>query len=99
MDHYHQHYPDQTSGDALAKLALAGALGAGLYSGHAVSDHGLSLFAELPRRHVLRSSSGLPENLERVMNFGQALLAPVAEGEVAVWKGLEHRWVLRAGCG
>ncbi len=37
--------------------------------------------------------------LERVMNFGQALLAPVAEGEVAVWKGLEHRWVLRAGCG
>src|ERR687898_329907 len=37
--------------------------------------------------------------LERVMNFGQALLAPVAEGEVAVWKGLEHRWALRAGCG
>jgi hypothetical protein len=38
-------------------------------------------------------------SLERVMNFGQALLDPVAEGEVAVWKGLEHRWVLRAGCG
>jgi hypothetical protein len=33
------------------------------------------------------------------MNFGQALLAPVAEGEVAAWKGLEHRWALRAGCG
>ena len=29
--------------------------------------------------------------LERVMNFGQALLAPVAEGEVAVWKRLEHQ--------
>src|SRR5215217_5605453 len=37
--------------------------------------------------------------LERVMNFGQALLAPGAEGEVAVWKELENRWALRAGCG
>jgi hypothetical protein len=37
--------------------------------------------------------------LERVVNIEQALLAPVAEGEVAAWKGLQHRWVLRAGCG
>jgi hypothetical protein len=52
----------------------------------------------------LRISKNFPprcsgSTLEPVVNFGQALLAPVAEGEVAVWKGLEHRWALRAGCG
>ena len=37
--------------------------------------------------------------LERVMNFEQALLGSDCGGEVAVWKGLEHRWALRVGCG
>ncbi len=39
------------------------------------------------------------ERLERVMNFEQALLGSDCGGEVAAWKGLEHRWALRAGCG
>lgn len=37
--------------------------------------------------------------LERVMNFERALLGSDCGGGVAAWKGLEHRWALRAGCG